>query len=339
MLKEGAYKEARWWSPSGDTNVRCGLCMFRCRVSEGKFGQCGVRKNIGGKLYSFTYNRIVSRNVDPIEKKPLHHFLPGTSSYSIATAGCNFRCLHCQNADISQLDARSGDLPGYAISPEGMVREALETRCRSISYTYTEPTIFVELALDTAALAKEKGLKNAFVTNGYQTPEFIKEMSSLIDAANVDLKSGEDEFYKKVCGARLEPVMKAISLMHEAGMWVEVTTLLIPGLNDSDEQLQKVARFIANTGKEIPWHITQFYPTHRMTDRPPTPASSVLRGREIGIAEGLKFVYSSAGEGQDTFCPKCKALLIERHRFFLAKNRLKDGRCPDCGNLIGGIWK
>jgi len=338
-LESTEYKEARWWSPEGDSDVRCHLCMFRCRIPEGKFGRCGVRKNIGGKLYSFSYKRVIARNVDPIEKKPLHHFLPGSASYSVATAGCNFRCLHCQNADISQRDARSGNLPGYAFSPEAMVREALDTRCKSISYTYTEPTIFAELALDTAALARQEGLKNAFVTNGYQTPEFIKEMSGLIDAANVDLKAGDDEFYRKVCGARLEPVMEAIGLMRQAGMWVEVTTLLIPGLNDSDEQLRKVARFIAATGKEIPWHITQFYPTYRMTDRPPTPASSVLRGREIGIAEGLKFVYFSTGEGENTFCPNCKALLIERHRFFLAKNRIRDGKCPDCGHIIEGVWR
>lgn len=333
-------REAILWEPMEKGAVRCNLCSFRCRITPGRLGICGVRQNLEGRLYTLNYDRVVSRAVDPIEKKPLYHFLPGSTSYSVSTVGCNFRCLHCQNAEISQM--RGPEIPGVALSPEAMARDAKANRCASISYTYTEPTVFAELALDTARLARDLGVRNAFVTNGYQTPELVDLMTGLIDAANVDLKFYRADLYRKVCGGpKLDRILKSIELMHERGIWIEITTLVIPDLNVDDLQLRGIARFIARLSRDIPWHVTAFFPTYRLHDRPPTGPDALERAREIGLEEGLHFVYCGnirTRGGQDTACPGCGRILVRRGRMAcLSLETTSDGRCPQCGAILPGV--
>jgi pyruvate formate lyase activating enzyme len=322
-------------------SIRCSLCSHRCLIPPGKRGICAVRENREGVLYSLVYDKVIAQNIDPIEKKPLFHFLPGSLSFSIATPGCNFRCKHCQNADISQLPRdQGGRVLGQPAAPEQIAAAARQMRCASISYTYTEPTIYFELAYDTATLAVEKGLKNVFVTNGYITPEALREIAPVLHAANIDLKGFSEEFYRTICGARLQPVLDAIRLYKELGIWIEITTLVIPGLNDSDEELAGIARFIRSVGQDIPWHVTRFHPTYKLTDRPRTPLESLKRAREIGLAEGLRYVYEGniPGEGEETLCWSCRATLVKRFGFSVEENRLRKGVCPDCGSKIDGVW-
>lgn len=306
---------------------------------RGGRGLCGVRENRDGALQTLVYGKVIARHVDPIEKKPLFHFHPGSKSYSIATVGCNFRCLHCQNSDISQYHKAFSDIPGDDMTPEQVVSGAERASCSSISYTYTEPAIFMEFALDCARLARERGIKNVFVSNGYTSPEAVRLIAPYLDGNNIDLK-GDDEFYRKIAGARLQPVLDTIRLMKESGVWVEVTTLIIPGLNDSDAFLTWAAEFICSVDPAIPWHVTQFYPTFRLTDRGRTALSTLRRAREIGIKAGLKYVYEGnvPGEGREnTYCPSCGELLIERYGFFLNSLNMKDSRCLKCGARIEGV--
>ena len=253
-------KEAYLYEKKDLNEVRCLLCSHKCLIKEGSRGICGVRENQKGTFMSLVYGKVIARHADPIEKKPLFHFLPGSQSYSIATAGCNFRCLFCQNADISQMPADQKRIWGEEMAPETIVEDAVASRAATISYTYTEPTIYFELALDTARLAEPRGLRNVFVTNGYMTEDCLKEIGSFLHGANVDLKSFSDTFYRKQCGARLEPVLHSIKTMKELGVWVEVTTLLIPGMNDSKEELSDLSKFLADLDPDIPWHISRFRP-------------------------------------------------------------------------------
>ena len=333
-------KEARLYKTSASGHIDCFLCEFRCRIADGKRGVCGVRENMGGTLFTLVYGRLIAEHADPIEKKPLFHFQPGSSSYSIATVGCNFRCLHCQNSEISQMPRDQKRILGEEVSAEDVVSEAVETGCSSISYTYTEPTIFFEFAYDTALLAREKGLKNVFVTNGYMTPECLDEMRGVLDAANVDIKSFSETFYKKVCGATLAPVLKSVERMRSLGIWVEITTLVIPGMNDKDDELKAIAKWIAATDRAMPWHISAFHPAYKLHDVPPTPRETIERAREIGLAEGLRYVYTGniPGEkGESTFCYKCGKLLIERYGFAVKKNDIRDSVCPYCASFIDGV--
>jgi pyruvate formate lyase activating enzyme len=335
-------REALFWEKLSDLKVRCRLCRFNCVIEPGWQGRCGVRENREGKLYSLVYGRAIAESIDPIEKKPLFHFLPGSSSYSIATAGCNFRCLHCQNYQISQ--ATGLDLTHYRldIPPDVAVAQALAGNCASIAYTYTEPTIYFEYAFDIASLARERGLRNIFVTNGYTGREALETIAPLLDAANVDLKGFREKFYREVTGASLQGVLETLKLYVELGIWLEVTTLVIPGCNDSDEELRDIARFIAGElGPEVPWHVTAFFPTYKILDRPRTPAATLRRGRDIGFAAGLRYVYvgnTSDEEGESTFCPACGAKVIDRSAFSLRGMRLKDGACEFCGEKLAGIW-
>jgi pyruvate formate lyase activating enzyme len=322
--------------------VRCRLCRHQCTISPGKTGICAVRRNEEGRLYTLVFDRVAAAGVDPIEKKPLFHFYPGSLAYSIATMGCNFSCLHCQNAGLSKPPADQSDVRGRPISPERIVETARSSGCRSISYTYTEPTIFAELALETARLAKAQGLANNFVTNGYQSPELIGEMQSLIDAANVDLKSFSSDFYKEICGAELEGVLDTIERLHDAGIWLEITTLIIPTKNDDHANLREIARFIAGVDQNIPWHVSRFHPAHLLTQLPATPVSTLFRAREIGHEEGLRYIYTGNIPGQggeNTNCPSCHALLIERAGFMVGANRVARGRCPDCGEALAGRFE
>jgi len=324
-------------------SVECFLCAHNCKVKESKRGVCQVRENREGVLYSLVYGKIISQNVDPIEKKPLFHLLPGTLSYSIATVGCNFRCAHCQNYDISQYPRlHNGSIVGSSATPEQIVTSAQEYGCRSISYTYIEPTIFFEFAYECAQLAHERGIKNVFVSNGYTSPEATRKIAPFLDGNNIDLKAFTDKFYREVCGAKLAPVLETIRLMKELGVWVEVTTLVIPGWNDSDSELKEIAQFIKGIDPEMPWHVTRFYPTFKMIDREPTPVATLERARNIGLAEGLKnvFVGNIPGEeGESSVCPQCGTTVIERRGFTILSQNMEDGRCGNCNQPIAGVFQ
>ena len=334
-------KEALLYERTGDGRVRCGLCAHRCLISDGERGICCVRENRGGQLVSLVYGRPIARDVDPIEKKPLFHFLPGTRAYSIATVGCNFRCLHCQNHTISQYPREQrGRLIGEEASPGQIVYEAVQSGSKTIAYTYTEPTVFLEYALDIARLAREENLRNVFVSNGYMTPEAIETAAPWLDGINIDLKGITDDFYREVAGANLRPVLNAIERFVEAGVWVEVTTLIIPGLNDSPDALHWTAEAIRGVSPAIPWHVSRFHPAYRLTDYPPTPIATLETAARIGRAVGLRYVYlgNVPGEGEDTYCPACGARVIKRIGLILRENRLREGECPDCGTPMDGVW-
>jgi pyruvate formate lyase activating enzyme len=335
-------REAALWAPKPDGRVVCGLCAHRCAMAPGRRGVCGVRENRAGTLVTHAYGAVVAANVDPIEKKPLYHFLPGTTSLSIATAGCNFRCGFCQNWSISQAAAGGEGAPGgRPLAPERVAALAVERGCRSVSYTYTEPTIFFEYARDAGLAARAAGLANVFVSNGYMTAEAVEAARPWLDAANVDLKAFRDETYRKICGARLQPVLDSIVSLRAAGVWLEVTTLVVPGLNDGEDELRGMARFLAGAGTDIPWHISRFHPDYEMTDREPTPIASLARAAAIGRAEGLSFVYvgNVPGEGEATSCPVCGAVLLRRWGFDIRENRIgAGGFCPDCGAAVPGRW-
>jgi pyruvate formate lyase activating enzyme len=333
--------EALCYQAADENQVRCNLCHHRCRIAEGKRGLCGVRQNQGGKLYSLVYGKIIAEQVDPIEKKPLYHFLPGSQAYSIGSVGCNFHCRHCQNFEISQAPRLgSGRIGGNDRTPAEIVAAAQAAGCSSIAYTYTEPTIFFEFAYDTAALAHQAGIKNVFVSNGYMSAEAAHRIAPLLDAVNIDLKAFTEKFYHEICGARLKPVLETIALMNSLGVWLEVTTLVIPGLNDSEQELAEIAAFVKGVGEEVPWHVSAFYPTYKLTDVPPTPVATLRRAREIGLQAGLRHVYEGnvPGEaGAHTTCPGCGAVVIARSGRGSVRNRLQQGRCPECGQRIEGV--
>lgn len=333
-------RKARFWTKESEGRVRCGLCRFNCLIGEGGRGVCGVRENRHGILYTLVYGRTIAENVDPIEKKPLFHYYPGSLSYSVATVGCNFRCLHCQNADISQWPHSERPVPGHDLSPAQIVARAKAAGCRSISYTYTEPTIFYEYAFDTAVLAKEAGLGNVFVTNGYINSEPLSQIAPYLDAANVDLKGFSEKFYREVTGATLNWVLDSLRDYRRHGIWLEITTLLIPGYNDSEDQLRGIARFIRDElGAQTPWHVTAFHPTYRLLNVPATPVETLRRARAVGLEEGLHYVYTGNVPGEDgesTFCPVCSARLIERRGFRIRSCSLRTGRCSSCGAILEG---
>jgi pyruvate formate lyase activating enzyme len=334
-------KEALFYSAEPGGKVRCGLCPHRCLIHSGKTGKCGVRKNSGGTLYSLVYGRVIAAHIDPIEKKPLFHVEPGSLSFSVATVGCNLTCAHCQNADISQMPRDHHVIQGHDLPPEEAVRMALEGNCSSISYTYTEPTVYFEYACDTAAIASEAGLRNIFVTNGYTSPQALRKIAPLLTAANVDLKAFRDDFYRKICGARLAPVLETLKLYRELGIWLEVTTLIIPGENDSEAELGEIAAFIAEElGAHVPWHVSAFHPAYHLTDHPRTPAQTLRKACRIGRDAGLRYVYEGniPGEGEDTSCPACSATVVTRSSFRVIENLLRDGCCPECGAAVEGIW-
>jgi len=334
-------KEAMFYEAMSENRVRCNLCSHRCKIHEGKRGICGVRENRNGALYSVVYGKIIAEHIDPIEKKPLFNFLPGSKAFSIGTVGCNFHCKHCQNFDISQYPhSHGGEIVGQDRMPEQIVTLAKAAGCQTIAYTYTEPTIFYEFAYDTAMSAQKEGIKNVFVSNGYMSPESARQIAPYLDAINIDIKAFTDKFYKDVCGARLNPVLETIQLMKELDVWVEVTTLIIPGLNDGEQELRDIARYVKSVDPNIPWHVSQFYPTYKLLDRPRTPVATLRRAREIGIEEGLRYVYAGNmfGEGgENTYCYACGSMLIERYGLELMQNRLQDGKCPECGTRIDGV--
>jgi pyruvate formate lyase activating enzyme len=333
-------KEAMFYTREGDGKLRCSLCRFRCLIRDGERGICAVRENRGGTLYSLVYGRLCAESVDPVEKKPLFHFMPGSRTYSIATVGCNFHCSHCQNYSISQVE-QDTTIRGSESSPREVVQRALDNDCSSISYTYTEPTIFFEFALETARLAKNAGIKNIFVTNGYISSEALATITPFLDAANIDLKSFTESFYRDIVHARLAEVLESIIEYRKQGVWLEITTLIIPGLNDSDAELKGIAEFIAiNLGIDTPWHVSRFYPTYRLTDRPGTAPDTLRKARDIGRAAGLRYVYMGnvpGDGGENSCCPSCSTLLIKRHGYLIESYRIIRGACPDCDFSIAGI--
>ncbi len=325
-----------------DGSVRCGVCAHRCLVRPGRTGICGVRENRDGTLWCLAYGAVAAMGVDPIEKKPLFHVEPGSTAYSISTTGCPFHCVFCQNWEIAQGPRLGIKVPQRRMSPARIVEEALRTGARSIAYTYVEPTVFLEYALDTARLARDAGLRNVFITDGYATPEAVTLLSGVLDAANVDLKSFDDAFYRRQCGARLAPVLEAIVAMRQAGVWLEITTLVIPGHNDGDEELGALTGWINDTlGPETPWHVSRFHPAFRMQDVPSTPAATLLRAAGIGRDAGLRHVYvGNAPELalEDTRCSGCGRVLIERTGYRTRSVLARDGACPDCGERLAGRW-
>ena len=335
-------KEALLYEKLPGGEVKCAMCAHRCKVKPGKRGKCSVRENHDGKLVSLVYGKLISAATDPVEKKPLYHFLPGSLTYSIASVGCNFRCRHCQNYEISQLPRSLGDspVPGEESTPHMVVAEAMAAGCQSIAYTYTEPTVFMEFALECARFAKEKGLRNIFVSNGFMTPESVDLIAPYLDANNIDLK-GDDGFYRVFCGGRLAPVQETISAMKERGVWVEVTTNIIPEINDSDDTLEMIARFIASVDKGIPWHVTRFSPAFQMKDKEPTPLETLKRAREIGMRCGLMNVYigNVPGSGaESTLCHRCGETLIQRTGFKVDGDMISGGSCYSCGINQPGVW-
>lgn len=334
--------EARFWKRGEGKTVHCGLCRFQCTIAPGHHGRCGVRENRGGTLYSTVYGRSISEAVDPIEKKPLYHARPGSSSFSISTVGCNFRCLHCQNHQISQWPLSGRPPAGALLSPDDIVCRAQQAGCQSIAYTYTEPTIYYEYAYDTAVLAHQAGLLNVFVSNGYIMPEPLAALAPYLDAANIDLKGFRDDVYRDLTGASLDGVLQTLKDYRRHDIWLEVTTLVIPGRNDDDEQLQAIARFIAEElGFEVPWHVTAFYPTYKLLDAPSTPAKVLQRARRFGIDAGLKHVYTGNvhdPEGGHTFCAGCGERVIERRGYELVSMRLDNGNCRLCGTPLAGLY-
>ena len=334
-------KEAMFYHRLEGGDVKCDLCNHRCLVRNNGKGVCHVRENRNGVLYTLVYGKLISRAVDPIEKKPLFHFYPGSSAYSIATVGCNFRCLNCQNYEISQMPRETGRIVGEDVTPESVVEDAKLYRCKSIAYTYTEPTVFYEFAYDVARLASKEGVKNVFVTNGYITEEALKEIRPYLDAANIDLKGFSDEFYRKNCGARLDLVLDTIRSYKKMGIWIELTTLLIPTLNDDEAQLKAIADFIVNLDPGIPWHVSRFYPMYKLMDLPETPMKSLEAARRIGIQAGLRYVYQGnvpGSEGENTYCHRCGELLIHRYGYRILEYKIKNGQCPRCGVKIDGVW-
>lgn len=356
--------EAEFYERLSNGRVRCTLCPHDCAIVEGGRGACAVRYNFGAKLYTLVYDAVVASTIDPVEKKPLFHFYPGSRAYSVATVGCNLRCAFCQNWEIAQwpkehlpkrfipsapsdrVESSAPDLsllrsvPGRSVTPEQIVEEALQSESRSIAYTYTEPTIFYELAYDTALLAHTKGLKNIFVTSAFINEAPLRRIATVLDAVNIDLKFFREESYRRISRARLKPVLDAIRLYHELGVWTEVTTLIMPGVNDSEDELRKIAEFVCSVGAEVPWHVSRFHPSYKMLEVPPTPPETLRRATELGREAGLRYVYEGNVPGQggeNTYCYKCGKLLIERYGFRVLAKHLSNGCCPECWTKIDGI--
>lgn len=335
-------KEAVLYESLEDKKVRCSLCSWRCIINSEDLGHCQVRKNIEGKLYSLNYHKLCSANPDPIEKKPLFHFQPGSRSFSIAAPGCNFQCVFCQNWQISQMAIDEGQINGQKLEPGKIVDFALKANCKSIAYTYTEPTVFMEFASDCGKIAKQKGLANIFVSNGFMTKEAIDFAGEWLDGINVDLKSFSEDYYKNLCKAKLKPVLETIDyIANHTKIWMEVTTLIVPGQNDSDAELKQIADFLVNTaGPDVPWHISRFYPQYKYADSPPTPAAALQRAYDIAKAAGLRYVYIGnlpSAKAENTYCPKCQHLLIEREGYYIIKNTVKNDHCDNCGEKIAGF--
>ena len=335
-------REAELYTKLAENRVRCDLCAHLCRLRPGQVGICGVRQNLKGILYTRVADLVIATHVDPIEKKPFYHVLPGSKSYSLAAPGCNFNCRHCQNHEISQMPRSQEKLAGERRKPEMLVREAIATGCKSLAYTYTEPTVYFELMSETAALGRERGLLNLMVSNGYLTGATRNRLKPLLHGANIDLKAWSNSFYRRICGAASKtPVLETIADFVAHGIWVEVTTLLIPGYNDSTAELEELARFLVSVSPDIPWHVTGFFPTYRLTEVLPTSPETLKKARDIGLAAGLRYVFEGNRPGvggESTFCHNCGKILIERYGFRVVENKMSGQCCPFCQTPVAGIF-
>lgn len=333
-------KEAKYYRKIENKKVQCLLCPHKCIIPPGKRGFCGVRKNIDGKLYSLVYGNPCAVHIDPIEKKPLFHFYPKSKVFSIATAGCNLRCKFCQNWHISQ--SRPEETTNYNLPPTKLIEEIKKSGCSIIAYTYTEPTIFYEYMLETAKLAHQNGIKNVMHSAGFINPEPLRELCKYLDAANVDLKGFNEEYYGKICAGSLQPVLESLKTIKEQGVWLEVTNLIVPGLNDNPEEIEQMCIWIKeNLGTEMPVHFSRFYPTYKLKNLFPTAVESLEKAREIALNVGLKYVYigNVGGHyGETTYCPKCGKVLIRRVGYRILENNIVDAKCKFCGEKIAGIW-
>lgn len=328
-----------------DGRVACDACSQHCKLQEGEYGICGIRRVENNELQLLTYGIAAAVNVDPVEKKPMFHFLPGSRIFSFGTVGCNFSCQFCQNADISQYPKEHHHrIVGHPLSPAEAVATALEYGCDSIAYTYNEPVVFFEYTYDTAKLAHEAGLKNVYVTSGYETRKAIDTIAPYLDGMNIDIKGYTQSFYKDICGASLKPVLDAVEYAHSKGIWIETTTLLIPGLNDTEEEIRSIARFQAALDPNIPWHISAFHPMYKMQDRPRTPSATLRRAYEIGKEEGLRYVYVGNIDDksrESTYCPGCGEIVIDRQGHigqYVTNHLVEKNLCPYCASAIPGVW-
>lgn len=332
-------KEALLYSKLDSLSVRCQLCSHQCLIQDGKSGFCGVRKNIGGSLYADNYAKLVAANADPVEKKPLYHFMPGSKAFSIASLGCNFRCGFCQNWQISQPDPYFRH-PEEHVSAQQVIKSAKQHACGSIAYTYTEPTIYFEFALETAKLARQAGLYNIFVSNGYMSAEATEMIRPYLDAVNIDLKFFRDTSYQKICSGRLQPVLDSISSLKESGVWVEVTTLVIPGENDSLDELSGIAGFISSLSRDIPWHVSRFHADYKFKSYQDTPEHTIRMASDLGREAGLRYVYAGnvGSWGQNTVCPACAKVLIKREGFMVSRVNMKGNKCSYCHKELAGVF-
>lgn len=353
--KNLSLREARYYTQLPDQRVRCRLCPFRCVLAPGERGQCRVRANIDGTLRTLVYGRILASHVDPIEKKPLYHFIPSSKAYSVATAGCNLRCIFCQNYSLSQAypeDVREPyrapgghyrQSPAQVLSPEQTVEQAVRKGCSTIAYTYSEPSVFFEYMLHTARLAKKRGLCNVWITCGYLNTEPLQELCRYIDGANVDLKGFSEEYYRKYCGAHLSAVLNTLKTLKQQNVYFEITNLVVPGGNDDPEMIRNMCSWIVkNLGKDVPLHFSRFYPQYKMSGAQPTPESTLISAARTAREEGLQYVYLGnmrTGEGEDTFCPECGKKIIDRWGYYIKSIHIQNGCCSFCGNTIHGIWK
>ncbi len=333
-------KECKYYKELKNNKVQCTLCPNFCVIKNNEVGRCKTRKNVNGKLVSLVYGKPCAAHVDKIEKKPLYHFLPGTLSFSIGTAGCTMRCVCCQNWEISQ--SKPEEVPSFDLSPENVVKEAIKSKCKSIAFTYTEPTgTAIEYCLDIAKIGKDKKIKSVIVSNGYINKKPLIELCKVIDAANIDFKAFNDKFYKEICDGKLEPVLEALKILKKNKIWLELTYLIIPGENDDMKEIERMCKWIKeNLGKEVPIHFSRFFPMYKMLDKNPTPLKTLLKAKEIA-RKYLDYVYIGnikTQKGENTYCPKCNKLLIERDGFRVLQNNIKNGRCK-CGEEIPGIWE
>ncbi|NQV08754.1 AmmeMemoRadiSam system radical SAM enzyme [Candidatus Woesearchaeota archaeon] len=330
-------KEGLFYKKINKNTIQCELCPRLCKLQDKKIGFCHVRQNIKGKLYSMVYGKAVAVHIDPIEKKPLFHFYPGSNVFSFGTVGCNLRCKHCQNWEISQIEG--GEYPGQDLSPEKIIDLCIDNNCKSIAATYNEPTIFYEYMLDAFKLAKKNNIKTTAVSNGFVCKEPMKKLLKYLDAVNVDLKGFTNKFYGKTTTAWLEPVLDTLKLINKSDTWLEITNLMIPTLNDDPETVEKMVKWIKdNLGKEVPVHFTAFYPYYELNHLPPTSEKTLEKAHEIAKKHGLKYVYVGnirTDDKENTYCPKCNEILIERVGFNILQNNIKKGKC-DCGRKISG---
>jgi len=338
--EEQVFRKEAMFQEETARGIMCRICPNECVLKEGELSKCNNRKVIKSKLYTLAYGNPCSVNVDPIEKKPLYHFLPGSRAFSIATAGCNLVCLNCQNWTISQTSPDK--TRNYTLPPQKVVSECISKDCRSIAYTYSEPVTFYEYAYDTASIARKEGIKNVFKSNGYIYPEPLEKLCSVIDAANIDLKAFSNTTYLKLSGGKLQPVLDSLKIYRDKGVWLEITNLIVPGWTDNMDEIRKMCRWLCDNGfKNVPVHFSRFHPTYKLEQLPPTPVEVLNNAVKIASEEGLKYIYTGNVPGHemsDTRCPVCKTVLIVRQGYRIASNNMPGGKCAKCGTSIDGIW-